>query len=115
MDAHRLAGGLVHDASDSPESLLMGAPIQSIPERVATANPITYASSDDPTFLSIHGRMDPLVPAHQSEILHQALKKAGVHSKLYLVKDGRHGGFKDDLVLQREREFMESFRTTSAK
>ena len=109
MDAHRLPKGLIHDTPDSPESLLMGAPIQSIPDFVATANPITYATADDPIFLSIHGRVDPLVPAHQSEILHEALKNVGVDSSLYLVEDGRHGGFKDPAVPRLEREFMGSF------
>lgn len=41
MDAHRLPDGLVHDAPDSPESKLVGGPIQAHKDRVAKANPIT--------------------------------------------------------------------------
>jgi acetyl esterase/lipase len=115
MDAHRLPNGLVHDASKSPESLLVGGAIQGLQEIVATANPITYISPDDPPFLSIHGQKDPLVPAHQSMILHQALIRGGVSSELYLVKDGGHGGFKDPRVPELEAKFMESFRTSSKR
>ena len=117
MDAHRLPKGLVHDSPQSPESLLVGGAIQEHPERVATANPITYVTSDDPVFLSIHGEVDPLVPAHQSKILHEALVAAGVDSELYLVKDGKHGGFRHDpRVKELEAEFIEAFlRRTEAK
>ena len=115
MDAHRLPKGLVHDAPESPESLLVGGAIQEHPEIVATANPITYVSPNDPPFLSIHGEMDPLVPAHQSKILHEALVRAGVPSELYLVKEGRHGGFKDPKVPELEAAFMESFRSRKSR
>ncbi len=109
MDAHRMSNGLVHDDPQSPESLLMGGPIQEIPKFVATANPITFASEDDPPFLSIHGLVDRLVPAHQSQILHRALTTAGVESELYLVEGGGHGGFKDPEVSKRETAFMDAF------
>ena len=113
MDEHRLPRGLIHDSAESPESLLVGGPIQELQEIVATANPITFISPDDPLFLSIHGQKDPLVPAHQSMILHQALIRGGVSSELYLVKDGGHGGFKDPRVPELEAKFMESFRNSS--
>ena len=68
MDAHRPPDGLVHDAPDSPESKLVGGPIQEHKDRVAKANPITYVSKDDPPFLIIHGDQDKLVPYHQSVV-----------------------------------------------
>ena len=95
MDAHRLPDGLVHDLSTSPESKLIGAPIQEAKAQVARANPITYVSRDDPPFLLVHGDQDKLVPHHQSVLLHEALKKAGVTASLYTVSGGGHGGFKD--------------------
>ena len=52
---------LDHDAAESPESLLIGGAIQENPNKVATANPITYISTDDPAFLIVHGTKDPLV------------------------------------------------------
>lgn len=115
MDAHRLPDGLIHNSAKSPESLLVGGAIQELREIVATANPITYISPDDPPFLSIHGQLDPLVPAHQSIILHEALDRVGVSSELYLVKEGGHGGFKDPRVPELEAKFMEAFRDSSRR
>jgi len=94
MDKHSLEGSrLVHDAPGSPESLLVGGPIQEEPYKsiVNKANPITYVATDDPPFLIMHGDKDMLVPLHQSELLLDALKKAGVNASLYVVKGGGHG------------------------
>ena len=49
---------LDHDAAESPESLLIGSTIQENLDKVATANPITYISTDAPPFLS---RMVPRI------------------------------------------------------
>ena len=94
MDKHSLEGSrLIHDAPNSPESLLVGGPIQDEPYRaiVRKANPITYVTKDDPPFLIMHGDKDMSVPLHQSELLYDALKKAGVEATLYVVKGGGHG------------------------
>jgi acetyl esterase/lipase len=87
-----------HDAPDSPESKLIGDPIQDNKDKVQRANPIAYVTKDDPPFLIVHGDKDPLVPHNQSEILLDALKKAGVEATLYTVRGGGHGGFKDPQV-----------------
>lgn len=75
-----------------PPSLLMGCPIQQCKEKTATANPISYITPDDPPFLIVHGMLDCLVPYKQSVILHEALQKGGVDSRLFLVPNGEHGG-----------------------
>lgn len=91
MDAHAPKGAqLKHDAPFSPESRLIGGPIHQNKDKVARANPITYVTSDDPPFLIIHGTDDPVVPAHQAELLYEALKKAGVEAKLHLVEGAGH-------------------------
>ena len=82
---------LDHDAPKSPESLLIGGAIQENPEKVATANPITYVTPDDPPFLIIHGTLDPLVSYNQSEIFHEALNHAAVETTLVTITDGGHG------------------------
>ena len=82
---------LDHDAHDSPESLLIGGPIQENPEKVAAANPITYVSADDPAFLIVHGTMDPSVSFNQSELLYDALENNGVVKTLITVEGGGHG------------------------
>ena len=80
-----------HDASDSPESQLIGAPIQENPDKVAYANPITYVTPDDPPFLIMHGDQDRTVLPNQSELLHQALEAAGVDTTLIIVEGEGHG------------------------
>ncbi|HMO85276.1 MAG TPA: alpha/beta hydrolase, partial [Lacipirellulaceae bacterium] len=55
---------LDHDSPHAPEALLVGGPIQEHRERVATANPITYVTPDDPPFLLVHGTQDELVPVN---------------------------------------------------
>jgi acetyl esterase/lipase len=106
MDAHRLPDGMVHNAPDSPESELIGGPIQECPEAVALANPVTHVRPDAPPFLVVHGDLDPLVPHHQSELLVAALKKAGVPVTFYTVVGAGHGGFTDPRVPEMTRAFL---------
>ena len=106
MDAHRLPDGMVHDAADSPESELVGGPIQENKDRVARANPITYVTPHAPPFLIVHGEQDPLVPYHQSQLLVEALEQAGVPVHFYTVVGGGHGGFTDPMVSERTRTFL---------
>jgi acetyl esterase/lipase len=81
-----------HDGATSDESKLVGGPIQSNPERVATANPITYASADDPPLLAMHGTIDKLIPFNQSQLLVDALNAAGASATLRPVQGAGHGG-----------------------
>lgn len=54
--------------------------------KAARANPITYVSTNAlPPFLIVHGGNDPVVPFHQSELLFDALKKAGACVHLHRV------------------------------
>jgi len=82
---------MVHDAPDSPESILIGAPIQDNDDLCALANPISYVDPEDPPFLILHGDADPLVPFCQSALLFQALQEAGVYSQFVLVPGAAHG------------------------
>jgi acetyl esterase/lipase len=92
MDAHALPNApFAHDSADSPEARLIGGPIQDNPAKVAELNPLTYVTRNDPPFLICHGDEDPLVPLHQSELLHAALEKAGVAATLHVVEGGGHG------------------------
>jgi dipeptidyl aminopeptidase/acylaminoacyl peptidase len=59
------------------------------------ASPVTYVGPESPPFLLFHGDHDWLVPSEQSQILHDALRKAGVESELVIVK-GKGHAFKLD-------------------
>jgi acetyl esterase/lipase len=107
MDEHRLPDGMIHNTPDSPESQLVGGPIQENKEKVAKANPITYVTKDDAPFLIVHGDSDPLVPHHQSELLEAVLRKAGVPVSFYTVKGAGHGGFTDPNVPKLTKEFFD--------
>ena len=98
MDAHRLPEGMVHDTADSPESELVGGPIQERPAEVARANPVTCVIRKAPPFLIVHGDRDPLVPHHQSTLLVAALAAAGVPVTFYTVVGAGHGGFDDPQI-----------------
>ncbi len=82
---------LVHNDTNSPESSLIGGPIQDNKDKCALANPITYIDQKDPPFLILHGDADPLVPHCNSELLFNAMQNAGVTSQFVLVPNGQHG------------------------
>jgi acetyl esterase/lipase len=65
-----------HDDATSPESQLVGCAIQSCPDKVKAANPMTYLTPADPPMMILHGNSDPLVPHNQGERLYMALNKA---------------------------------------
>jgi len=117
MDAHAIPlARLKHDPATSPESRLIGGAIQENKEKTARANPIAYITPNDPPFLIVHGDQDPTVPHHQSELLFDALKKAGVSVHFHTIHGAGHGnGFAgkniDDMV---NAFFDRNLKTTSA-
>jgi acetyl esterase/lipase len=87
-----------HEAMDSPESQLLGAPILSVPYLVREANPITYVKNGLPPFLIMHGLSDTAVASHQSELLYEALIAKGNEATLCLIEGLGHAFFnKNDL------------------
>lgn len=97
-----------NDPAEAPSQLL-GCTLPLCPEKAATANPITYVTPDDPPFLLLHGTSDCLVPWQQSQILHDALRRAGVRSKLILVPFAGHGDllFVTPLIQQQVNDFLD--------
>lgn len=77
---------------NNPITALLGGATGEKKELAAKANPITHVSKTDPPFLIVQGDADPLVPASQSEMLAEALKKAGVECELVILKGASHGG-----------------------
>ena len=54
-------------------------------------SPIDHVSADDPPTLMIHGNADLVVPVQQSQTMAEALKKAGVETKLVIKEGAGHG------------------------
>ncbi len=81
-----------HASPQSAESELLGGPAEQHPEIAKQANPITFIGKDTPPFLILHGSADPIVPPQQSQLLHDALRKAGIESSLHFLPGAKHGG-----------------------
>jgi acetyl esterase/lipase len=82
--------GQEHSAAESPESLILGAQITEIPERVHAADPQTYVRPGIPPFLLQHGKLDGTVPYLQSVRFAEKLRKAGGRVELDLLEGAKH-------------------------
>ena len=89
---------MLHRPPTSPESRLIGAGVQTAPERARAASPLTYVGKNAPPFLIMHGLADNSVPHGQSVLLYEALAAAGNDVTLRLVDGLPHTFFnKTDL------------------
>jgi acetyl esterase/lipase len=81
-----------HGAASSGESMLLGAPLRSVPGLVHEADPTTYliAGRPVPPFLIQHGDRDCVVPARQSVDLARALRRIGGSVELRIVEGFGH-------------------------
>jgi acetyl esterase/lipase len=99
-----------HNAADSPESQLVGAAIQTVPEVVKTTNPMNYIDGTDAAFLIQHGSADCNIPPVQGKDLAEALTAAiGAENATYTLIDGAgHGGpqFETEANLQLVIDFL---------
>ena len=71
---------------------LLGGPVTERRELAIAANPITWVSPDDPPFLILHGSGDEEVSITQSELLRDALARAGVEVTLKVFPGEGHFG-----------------------
>jgi len=80
-------------SADSFESRHIGVAVRKGAPEVERANPVNYVREGAPPFLILHGESDTLVPWTQSQLLYEALARAG--SEVTLVKYERlgHGFF----------------------
>lgn len=83
---------LKHSLASSPESKLLGAFIEAVPDKVREASPLTYVSADDPPFLIQHGDADCTVPTGQSQLLQTALNASRVKVTMHILIGAGHGG-----------------------
>ena len=85
-------GAFVHNEISSPESRLIGAPIQENKEKALNASPVTWVSQNCKSMLIYHGTEDDKVIVEQSDKLYSLLKKTGAKDIYYIkVKGGSHG------------------------
>jgi acetyl esterase/lipase len=94
------------EGAKGPVSKLLGGMPKEKPEIAKHASPTTYVTKDDAPFLHLHGTSDKTVPVKQAEILHEALKKAGVDSTFVKIDGGGHG-FGGPEVNQRVKDFFD--------
>ncbi|MEM9006128.1 MAG: alpha/beta hydrolase [Cyanobacteria bacterium P01_F01_bin.86] len=107
LKMNQFPGEIDHDAADSPESMLIGGPIQENKKKAAQANPITYISEETAPFLIMHGDDDLLVPLNQSQLLFAALKKVNVEVDFEIIAGGGHGKhFKSPERLEQIKRFF---------
>jgi acetyl esterase/lipase len=100
MDAHMPGGGAEFNAflgidgghadPRSPESMLLGGPIEQRREDCARASPISHLTANAPPMLILHGQADPYVPHHQSELLFAAAVAHGSPATFYSIPDTGH-------------------------
>jgi len=68
--------GLPSSGPGAPATLLFGADMDRVPEKVGEADPMNYITDRAPPFAVRHGTNDDLVPFQQGVLFAEALKKA---------------------------------------
>jgi acetyl esterase/lipase len=100
-----------HNDASSPESQLLGAAIQTVPDQAATTNPMNYIDAQDAPFLIQHGSADCNIPPVQGKNLAEALTQAsGADNATYILLEGAgHGGaqFSTEANLQVAMGFLD--------
>ena len=91
-------GPIDHNSPNSPESKLLGGPVQEMADAARQASPRSWVSADDAPMLLVHGDADQLVPCLQSVDFHQSLQDAGVDAALLRIAGGAHGGFRNPMI-----------------
>ena len=101
------------DDASSPESKLIGEPIQTVPEKVALTNPMNYITSDDAPFFIENGTADCNIPPVQNKNLAEALSAViGAENVTYVSLEGAgHGGsqFETEENLKLVIEFLDKY------
>lgn len=100
-------GVIEHDAPDSPESQLVGGPVQEHPALARSASPIEFVDRADPPLLVIHGDRDRLVPFAQSKTFVDAIRREGGSAVFLQIEGGGHGGFRNPRIFEAVRAFLE--------
>ncbi len=71
--------------------LLMGKPVEKVPEMAKLASPVFQVDATDPPIFIAHGDQDNQVPINQSHELHGAFKKYVIKAQFEVVHGAGHG------------------------
>ncbi|MES2773274.1 MAG: alpha/beta hydrolase [Bacteroidota bacterium] len=90
--------------------LLLGKPVEEVPELARKASPVYHVDSSDPPILIVHGDQDIQVPINQSLELLAACKKNKVAVQLEIIPGAGHGGaaYDDKELMNTVKQFLES-------
>jgi acetyl esterase/lipase len=80
----------VADLTKSHDISMLGKTLADAPELYRAASPVTYVRRHSPPMLILHGTADTTVSQKQSELLADALQKAGVEHQLVIIPDAPH-------------------------
>jgi acetyl esterase/lipase len=100
---------------ESFESRFLGVPVDSSPEQVKLANPITYVHRGAPPFLILHGLSDRLIPWPQSRLLFEALQAAENEATMLTFERLGHGFFNNSKLDFVDPGSVTMFRTAASK
>lgn len=90
-----------HAKANSPESLLIGGAILDNVDKANMASPVSYVTNNPAPFFIVHGDHDQLVLWQQSELLYEALTKAGADVTFYTIAGAGHEDPKFDSAMMR--------------
>lgn len=95
-----------HDSPHSPESKLIGGPIQELKDKSRNVSPIEHIHPDAPPILIMHGDEDDVVPYEQSVEFFKALRQANVDATMYRIRGVGHLGFVQPQTMQIVKQFF---------
>ena len=103
-----------HSLATSPEGMLIGGDVPDNPELARKASPVYYATSNAVPVFMAHGNRDMLVPLNQSDLVAEALDKAGVTYEYYCLLESGHGGaeFWSKEMLDKVMKFIRKYTVT---
>ena len=87
----------------------LGGSREQLPGTYRAASPAAYIHRGAPPVLTIHGTADTIVPYEQAQLLHAALRKARVPSRLATLHGKGHGENWTDKDLNRNATAMLAF------
>ena len=100
-----------HALPDSPEGILIGGSVPDNPEAARKASPVYYVTSNAAPVFMAHGDKDMLVPLNQSDLVAEALDKAGVSYEYYCLLGAGHGSreFWTDELIDKVMAFIKNY------